>query len=60
MTASDPFTILLDGALVDLHRHIDRRCAGELLRTKVEAERARRSLGQRFRWVAAELTGGAQ
>lgn len=52
-----PFDTLLDAALADLHRRIDRRCAEELLRTKIAAERARRSLGQSFRWVTSELTG---
>lgn len=52
-----PFDALLDGALAAMHRAIDRRCAEELLRTKIAAERARRSLGQSFRWVVSELTG---
>jgi hypothetical protein len=48
-----PFDVLLDAALADVHHAIDMRCADDLRRAKHEAEHARRSLGQLFRWVAA-------
>lgn len=56
MTAIGPFDQLLDAALADVHRLIDWRCAENLLRAKIAAEHARRSLGQSFRWVTSELT----
>jgi hypothetical protein len=46
------YLTLLDAALADIHHWIDRRCADELARTRHAAEHARRSLWQRFRWVA--------
>lgn len=46
-----PFDALLAALLSDLHARIDWRCATELLRCREEAEHARRSLGQSFRWV---------
>ena len=46
-----PFTLLLDAALADIHHWIDMRCADDLRRAKHDAEFARRSLGQMFRWV---------
>lgn len=57
MTAIGPFDLLLDAALADVHHLIDWRCTENLLRAKHEAEHARRSLGQSFRWVTSDITG---
>jgi len=46
-----PFDVLLDAALADICYWIDRRCDENLDCAKHEAEHARRSLGQLFRWV---------
>ena len=46
----------LDALLLALHAAIDRRCAAELLRTRIDAQRARRSLGQSWRWLRASVT----
>lgn len=57
MTAIGPFDTLLDALLVDIAHQVERRCAENLRLARHEAEHARRSLGQSFRWVTSEITG---